>query len=181
MSRQRAEKTEYRAYYGTDRNAALQPQYVAVPKKKPQQQKKDKAVSKAAEQRALRSVAVAKCTALTLLVVTVAAMGFLVVTRTAEIYSNNRAIRSLANEKSDLEVMVRTVEKDGSVGGELNSYFEIAEELRLDYPTDENIITVVLPVAAEEAEAEETENKANIYDTVLDFISSLSRRIKSWV
>ena len=77
--------------------------------------------------------------------------------------------------------MVRTVEKDGSVGGELNSYFEIAEELRLDYPTDENIITVVLPAAAEEAEAEETENKANIYDTVLDFISSLSRRIKSWV
>ncbi len=178
MSRQRVGKTEYRVYYGTDRNAALQPQYVPQPKKK---QSNKKAVSKVKQEKAQRRAAVARCTALTMLVLCVAAMGFLVVTRNAEIYSNNRQIRALANEKTDLEIMINTVEKDGSVGGELNSYFDIAEnQLNLSYPEADNIVTVVLPAGSDTDVVEQAQEEADVFDAVLDWFSSLERRIKSW-
>lgn len=178
MSNKRAVKTEYRVYYGTDRNAALQPQYVAQPKKKVV---KKPAVSKVKQEKAQRRAAVARCTALTMLVICVAAMGFLVVTRNAEIYQNNREIRTLANEKTKMEIMINTVEKDGSVGGELNSYFDIAEnQLQLQYPEDSNIVTVVLPETNEEVVVEASQESDDVFDAVLDFFGSLERRIRSW-
>ncbi len=178
MSRQRAVKTEYRVYYGTDRNAALQPQYVPQPKKR---QTTKTNVNKIKQLKAQRKAAVARCTALTMLVMCVAAMGFLVVTRNAEIYQNNRQIRTLANEKTDLMLLINTVEKDGSVGGELNSYFDIAEnQLQLQYPQSENIVTVVLPAVSEEDNSQQVQEGGDVFDTVLDFFSSLERRIKSW-
>ncbi len=179
MSRQRADKREYRVYYGVDSNAALQPQYVPQPERKRKPEQKP-SVSKAREAKALRKLEVARCMALTMLVISVAAMGFLVVTRNAEIYSNNRQIRELAKEKAELQILVNTAEKDGSVSGELNSYFDIAEnQLALDYPTEDNIVTVVLPAmnVQEETQAQES---VNAYDMVLDFFSSLGRGIKSW-
>ena len=179
MSRQRVGKTEYRVYYGTERNAARQPQYVPQPKKK---KGAKPAVSKAKQAKAQRRAAVARCTALTMLVICVAAMGFLVVTRNAEIYSNNRQIRALANEKTDLEILINTVEKDGSVGGELNSYFDIAEnQLNLSYPEVDNIVTVVLPAASSDDDFEQEQEGEDVFDAVLDWFSSLERRIKSWV
>lgn len=178
MGNKRAVKTEYRVYYGTDRNAALQPQYVAQPKKK---EVKKPSVSKVKQEKAIRKAAVARCTALTMLVMCVATMGFLVVTRNAEIYQNNREIRSLANEKTKMEIMINTVEKDGSVGGELNSYFDIAEnQLQLQYPEDSEIVTVVLPAVSEEEVVEASQESDDVFDTVLDFFGSLERRIKSW-
>ncbi len=179
MSRQRANKREYRVYYGVDSNAALQPEYVLQPERKRKPEQKP-SVSKAREAKALRKFEVARCIALTMLVVSVAAMGFLVVTRNAQIYSNNRQIRELARAKSDLQILVNTAEKDGAVGNELNSYFEVAEnQLALDYPTEENIVTVVLP-AANVVEEVQVQESVNMYDAVLDFFSSLGRGIKSW-
>ena len=176
MSRQRADKREYKVYYGVDSNAALQPQYV------PQEERKQKpsTVSRAREQKAIRKLAVSRCVALTMLVVAVAAMGFLVVTRNAEIYSNNRQIRNLAKDRAELQILLNTAEKDGSVGNEINSYFEIAEnQLNLEYPTDANIVTVVLPDTYAE-ETPQVQESVDMYDAVLDFFSSLGRGIKSW-
>jgi hypothetical protein len=178
MGRERAVKTKYNVYYGTDRNAALKPQYVP----QPEERQRKRTVSKVKEAKAERNAAVAKCTALVMLVLCVAAMGFLVVTRNAAIYSNNRTIRTLANEKADLEIMINTAEKDGSWGGELNSYFDMAEnQLELSYPENDKIVTVVLPATVEpEVQTQEAEN-VNMYDAVLDWFSSLQRRIESWV
>ncbi len=177
MSRERAEnRRKYDVYYGVADNAALQPRYVPQPERKP----KAKPASKAREAKALRKLEFARFIALTMLVVSVAAMGFLVVTRNAEIYSNNREIRDLAKTKAELQILVNTAEKDGSVGNEINSYFEIAEnQLALDYPTEENVITVVLP-ASQVEEAPVVQESTNAYDNVLDFFSSLGRGIKSW-
>ncbi|MBE7091997.1 MAG: hypothetical protein E7365_02325 [Clostridiales bacterium] len=178
MSRQRAGKTEYRVYYGTDRNAALEPQYVPQPKKRQTTKANTSAIK---QQKAARKAAIARCTALTMLVMCVAAMGFLVVTRNAEIYNNNREIRALANEKTDLQLLINTVEKDGSVGGELNSYFDIAQnQLQLQYPEANDIVTVVLPSVSDDVVAEQTQEGEDVFDTVLDWLSSLERRIKSW-
>ena len=180
MNRQRADKSEYRVRYGVDSNAALQPEYVYEPQRK-QKPDVDKRKSKARAQKLQRKAEVAKYTAITMLVVTVAAMGFFVVTRNAEIYSNNRQIRSLANEKADLEVKLRTAEKDGSIGNEFNSYFEIAQdELQLTYPDESNIVTVVVPAATTQDEKVEVAMESNVFDTVLDWFGSLERRIKSW-
>ena len=179
MNRQRTDRRRYDVYYGVENNAALQPQYVPQPERKPKTSPAP--VSKAREAKALRKLEVARFVALTMLVVSVAAMGFLVVTRNAEIYSNNREIRNLAKTKADLQILVNTAEKDGSVGNEINSYFEIAEnQLALSYPTEENVITVVLPAVQEEAEPVVVES-TNTYDNVLDFFSALGRGIKSWV
>ncbi len=176
MNRQREDKRRYRVYYGVEDNAALQPQYVPQPERK----RKPNHVSKAREAKALRRLEVSRFIALTMLVVSVAAMGFLVVTRNAQIYSNNRQIRNLAKEKTELQILVNTVEKDGSVGNELNSYFDIAEkELSLNYPTEDNIVTVVLPAAYDE-EVTQTQESVDMFDAVLDFFSSLGRGIKSW-
>ena len=178
MSNKRAAKTEYKVYYGTDRNAALKPQYVAQPKKKQAQKPQ---VSKVKQEKAIRRAAVARCTALTMLVMCVAAMGFLVVTRNAEIYQNNREIRALASEKTQIEIKINTVEKDGSVGGELNSYFDIAQnQLQLQYPTENAIVTVVLPETNDEAVVEAVQEGDDVFDTVLDWFGSLERRIRSW-
>ena len=180
MSRQRAGKTEYKVYYGVDSNAALQPQYVPKKKERHEEDRKQ-SVSRAREAKALRRAEVAKCAAMTMLVICVAALGFLVVTRNAQIYSNNRTIRGLANEKTDLQIMINTAEKDGSVEGGLDTYFAIAEnQLALQYPTEENIVTVVLPSSTDEVSAEVTQEDANVYDAVLDWFSSLQRRIESW-
>ncbi|MBR6765516.1 MAG: hypothetical protein IKM06_03430 [Clostridia bacterium] len=177
MGRERAVKTKYNVYYGTDRNAALKPQYVP----QPEERVKKRTVSKAKEAKAERAAAVAKCTVLVMLVMCVAAMGFLVVTRNAAIYSNNRTIRSLANEKADLEIMLNTAEKDGSWGGDLNTYLETAEnELQLSYPDADKVVTVVLPAQTEAVQEAATEESVNVYDAVLDWFSSLQRRIESW-
>lgn len=172
-------RREYDVYYGVDSNAALQPQYAPKPQKQPQTEKK-RTVSKAREAKALRRLQVAKCAGLTLLVVCVAAMGFLVVTRNAEIYSNNRQIRALAQEKTDLQVLINTVEREGAVGGELNSYFDIAENrLELAYPNENNIVTVVVP-AAGATTADDEQAGVDMYDAVLDWFSSIGRGLKIW-
>ena len=176
MSKQRAVKSEYRVYYGTDRNAALQPQYVReeVRKNKPNTDQRRKA-------KAARKAEVALYARVTVAVIAVAAMGFFIVSRNAQIYSNRNEIQKLAKEKSELQVMIHTAEKDCSAGSELNSYFDIAQnELKLSYPDDERIVTVACAQAASEAEASENQTDINVYDTVLDWISSLERRIKSW-
>ncbi len=174
-----SKKREYDVYYGVDSNAALQPQYAPKPQRKPQTEKK-KTVSKAREAKALRRLQVAKCAGLTLLVVCVAAMGFLVVTRNAEIYSNNRQIRALAQEKTDLQVLINTVEKEGAVGSELNSYFDIAQtHLDLAYPNENNIVTVVVP-AANMGAADDVQEGVDMYDAVLDWFSSIGRGFKIW-
>ncbi|MBR2860543.1 MAG: hypothetical protein IKB86_01750 [Clostridia bacterium] len=179
MSKQRSSQTNYRVYYGTDRNAALQPQYVPQPERKRAPKKKTK--SQSAQKRQARKAEVARYTSLACLVVCVAAMGFLVVFRNAEIYSNNRQIRSLANEKTKLEIMLNTVEKDGSVGSELNSYFDIAQnQLHLQYPEQDDIVTVVCPAGTDCEDASANQENVNLYDSVLDWVSNVSRRIKSW-
>lgn len=176
MDRQRTNRRQYKTYYGVDSNAALQPRYVPQPERETKPAHK----SKVREQKAIRKLAVARCVALTMLVVAVAAMGFLVVTRNAEIYSNNRQIRTLAKDKVELQILLNTVEKDDSVGNEINSYFEIAQnQLALEYPEEENIVTVELPAAFTE-ETEEVQESVDMYDAVLDFFSSLGRGIKSW-
>lgn len=170
MSRQRADKSEYRVYYGVDSNAALKPQYVPQPKSDKKTQERKRREAKAA-----RRFAVLRCWAFTLCAMVVAAMAFLIVTRNAEIYSNNRQIRNLAKEKTNMQILINTVEKEGSAGNEINSYFEIAENrLGLQYPKEESIVKVVLPAAFEE-EVQETEESIDLYDAVLDFFSSLGK------
>ncbi len=177
MSKQ--SKKEYQVYYGVDSNAALQPQYAPKPQKKPQTEKK-RTVSKAREVKALRRAQVLQCASLTLLVVCVAALGFLVVTRNAEIYSNNRQIRALAKEKTELQVLMNKVEQEGAVGGELNSYFDIAENhLDLAYPAEDNIVRVVVPAAAQDV-TDDAQDSIDVYDAVLDWFSSIGRGFKIW-
>lgn len=170
MSRQRAVKSEYRVYYGVDSNAALKPQYVPKPKTDKDAEKRRRSQAKAE-----RKILNARCWSVILVAMVLAAMGFLIVTRNAEIYSNNRQIRSLAKEKTNMQILINTVEKEGSAGNEINSYFEIAEnQLGLQYPKEESIIKVVLPVAFEE-EVTETEESVDLYDAVLDFFSSFGK------
>lgn len=177
MSKQ--SKREYQVYYGVDSNAALQPQYAPKPQKKIQPDRK-KIVSKAREAKALRRAQVLKCTGLTVLVLCVAALGFLVVTRNAEIYSNNRHIRELAKEKTDLQVLINTVEQESAIGGELNSYFDIAQtHLELAYPEEENIVRVVVPVEGAE-NAENVQEGVDMFDAVLDWFSAIGRSFKYW-
>jgi len=179
MSKQRTAKTEYRVYYGTDRNAALKPQYIPQPQRK-KQTKQPKRQS-ASQAKAARKAEVARCIALVMLVVCVSAMGILVVSRNAEIYSNNMQIRTLANEKTNLEIQLNTAEKDASVGSELNAYFEIAQnELNMCYPEQSDIVTVTCPATVDADEGTNESASVNIYDTVLDWVGSLVRRIKSW-
>lgn len=170
-------KTKYRVYYGVDSNAALQPQYAPVPererhtKKQTSVHKKEKQAHKRQVRMFLRVSALAVC---------IAAMGIFVLSRNAQIYKNTKEIRSLAKEKSNIELMIRTAEKDCSVGSELNSYFEIAEDqLALTYPEDGAVITVNC-IKPQEKETPDIQESENIYDTVLDWVSSLERRIKSW-
>lgn len=180
MSKQRAEKTKYRVYYGVDSNAALQPEYIPQPQPRRKARTAPKKSTHARE-KALRKAEVAKYTALVVLVFCVAAMGFLIVTRNAEIYSNTQQIRELSKEKNNLEIMVNTAEKDFSTGSELNAYFDIAQsQLNLVYPEDDQIVTVVCPPSDEMDAASETQESVDIYDTLLDLISSLKRRIQSW-
>ena len=77
--------------------------------------------------------------------------------------------------------MVNTAEKDFSTGSELNAYFDIAQnQLNLVYPEDDQIVTVVCESSKEEETASEKQESIDIYDTLLDWFSSLERRIKSW-
>jgi hypothetical protein len=177
MSKQ--SKREYQVYYGVDSNAALQPQYAPKPQKKPQTETK-RTVSKAREVKALRRAQVLQCVSLSLLVVCVAALGFLVVTRNAEIYSNNRHIRELAKEKTELQVLMNKVEQESAVGGELNSYFDIAENhLELAYPAEDNIVRVVVPAVNGEV-TDDVQESVDVYDAVLDWFSSIGRGFKIW-
>ena len=57
----------------------------------------------------------------------IGAMGFFLLTRNAEIYSNNRQIRNLAKEKTNMQILINTVEKEGSAGNEINTYFNITQ------------------------------------------------------
>ncbi len=170
-----SEKTKYRVYYGVDSNAALQPQYAPIPEREKKTQQSARKKAKQARKAQLRTfVSVATLT------VCVAAMGIFVLSRNAQIYKNTKEIRSLAKDKSNIELMIRTAEKDCSVGSELNSYFEIAEDqLALSYPEDSAIITVSC-AKPQQNEQTEVQEEGNIYDTVLDWVSSLERRIKSW-
>ena len=109
MSKQRTSKTEYKVYYGVDSNAALAPQFA------PQKERKTapkKAPDRRAKEKAERKTAAKLCARVVVLSVTIAAMGFCVVQRNAEIYKNTRTIRDLAKEKVNLELQVRTAEKD---------------------------------------------------------------------
>lgn len=177
MSKQRTSKTEYKVYYGVDSNAALAPQFV------PQKERKTapkKAPDRRAKEKAERKAAVKLCTRVVVLSITIASMGFCVVQRNAEIYKNTRTIRDLAKQKVSLELQVRTAEKDCSAGSDLDSYFSTAEnQLALSYPEDDSVISVTVPAAAEEQGAQ-TQESGNFYDTVLDWLNSLERRIKSW-
>lgn len=168
-------KTEYKVYYGVDSNAALAPQFV------PQKERKSKKTpDKRAKEKAERKVAAKLCTRVVALSVAVAAMGFCVVQRNAEIYKNTRTIRDLAKDKVALELQVRTAEKDCSAGNDLDSYFNTAENrLALSYPADDSVISVAVPAVGEEQDAQ-TQESGNFYDTVLDWLNSLERRIKSW-
>ncbi len=178
MSKQRAEKTRYRVYYGVDSNAALQPEY--IPQQPRRKERTAPKKSTHAREKAQHKAEVAKYTALVMLVFCVAAMGFLIVSRNAKIYSNTQQIRELSKQKSNLEIMVNTAEKDFSTGSELNAYFDIAQnELNLVYPEEDQIVTVVC-ASSEEETASETQESIDIYDTLLDWFSSLERRIKSW-
>lgn len=76
---------------------------------------------------------------------------------------------------------MNTAEKDFSTGSELNAYFDIAQnQLNLVYPEDDQIVTVVCESSKEEETASEKQESIDIYDTLLDWFSSLERRIKSW-
>lgn len=179
MSKQRAEKTKYRVYYGVDSNAALQPEY--IPQQPRRKERTAPKKSTHAKEKAQRKAEVAKYTALVVLVFCVAAMGFLIVSRNAKIYSNTQQIRELSKEKSNWEIMVNTAEKDFSTGSELNAYFDIAQnQLNLVYPEDDQIVMVVCESSKEEETASEKQESIDIYDTLLDWFSSLERRIKSW-
>lgn len=170
-------KTDYRVYYGVDSNAALQPEYIPVPKKR-QEHKKEQSTH--AREKAERKASVKLCVRVVSVAVCIAAMGFCVVMRNAEIYRNTREIRSLAKETVNLELKVRTAEKDFSAGSDLNSYFDTAEnQLALAYPENGDVITVTVP-ADDGEQTPEIQESADIYDTVLDWISSLERRIRSW-
>ena len=178
MSKQR-ETTEYRVRYTTDRNAALQPEFIPQPERRRAPARKPRSHE---QQRALRKAEVARCTALVMLVCVVAAMGFFVVSRNANIYRNTQEIRALAKRQQELQVLVNTAEKDYSVGSELNTYFDIAQnQLNMSYPAESDIVTVVSAsaVAAEADEAVAAE--INVYDTVLDWFSSLGEGIRSWM
>ncbi len=170
MSRQRAVKSEYKVYYGVDSNAALKPQYVPQPKKDKKTEERKRHEAKAA-----RRFEVSRFMAFTMCAMVIAAMGFFLLTRNAEIYSNNRQIRNLAKEKTNMQILINTAEKEGSAGNEINSYFEIAEnQLGLQYPTEDSVIKVVLP-AATQAEVQEAQESVDLYDAVLDFFSSLGK------
>lgn len=177
MSKQRTSKTEYKVYYGVDSNAALAPQFA------PQKERKTapkKAPDRRAKEKAERKTAAKLCARVVVLSVTIAAMGFCVVQRNAEIYKNTRTIRDLAKEKVNLELQVRTAEKDCSAGNDIDSYFNTAEnQLALSYPEDDSVVSVAVPSVSEEQDAR-TQESGNFYDTVLDWLNSLERRIKSW-
>lgn len=172
-------KTEYRVYYGTDSNAALQPEYIPVPKReKRPEHKREQSIH--AKEKAERKASVKLCARVVSVALCVAAMGFCVVMRNAEIYRNTREIRNLAKETVNLELKVRTAEKDFSAGSDLNSYFDTAEnQLALAYPEDTNVILVTVPSESAE-QTPDTQESVDVYDTVLDWISSLERRIRSW-
>ena len=178
MNREREKNIRYRVHYGVDSNAALQPEYIPVKPQRKEQQRTQKRQQH--NQKLARKAEVSRYTAMAVLVVVVAAMGFFIVSRNAEIYSNNKQIRTLAKEKTNLEVMLNTVEKDLSAGSELNTYFDAAQnQLNLVYPDNDRIITAVCPGTQEEPQ-EQSDEAVNLYDTVLDWFSSLKRRIKSW-
>ena len=167
-------KTEYRVHYGTDRNAALKPQFVAKPQvKKPQPKKQPSA-------RALHKLEVKKYTAIAMVVVFVALGAFCLVSRHAMIYSNTTEIRRLAKEKVELQLQLNSVEKSYSETSEFNNYLEVAQsELNMVYPENDEIIQVVCPP---KANVEQTQNaeEINLYDSVLDWINALFRGNNSW-
>lgn len=170
MSRQRAGKTEYRVYYGVDSNAALKPEYVPEPKKDRKTQERKKHEVKVA-----RRFEVSHYVSLIMCALVIGAMGFFLLTRNAEIYSNNRQIRNLAKEKTEMQILINTAEKEGSAGNEINSYFEIAEnQLGLQYPKEDSVIKVVLPAASSET-VQDAQESVDLYDAVLDFFSSLGK------
>ncbi|MBP5661588.1 MAG: hypothetical protein J6X30_00335 [Clostridia bacterium] len=178
MSKQR-ETTEYRVRYATDRNAALQPEFIPQPERKRAPARRPQPRQ---QQKALRKAEVARCAALVMLVCCVAAMGFFVVSRNANIYRNAQEIRALAKRQQELQVLVNTAEKDYSVGSELNAYFDIAQnQLNMSYPAESDIVTVVSASAAAEEADEAVMEGVNVYDTILDWFSSLKEGIRSWM
>ena len=72
------------------------------------------------------------------------------------------------------------VEQESAVGGELNSYFDIAENhLELAYPAEDNIVRVVVPAMNGEV-TDDVQESVDIYDAVLDWFSSIGRGFKIW-
>lgn len=167
-------KTEYRVSYGTDRNAALKPQYIPVEKaKKPQAKKQPSA-------RAMHRLEVKKYTAIAMVVVFVALGAFCLVSRHAMIYSNTTEIRKLAKQKVELELQLNSVEKSYSETSEFTNYLEVAQrELNMVYPENDEIIQVVCPPIQAKEQPQNTE-EINLYDSVLDWINGLFRGNNSW-
>jgi len=177
MSKQRYSRTEYDAYYGVDSNAALQPQFAP----RPQPQKKPQHKSRVAEEKKLRKQQWAVFAASTMLALSVCAALFLVLSRSAAIYQNNIEIRKLAARKTSIETSINTVKKQMAEGGDLNAYFELAEnELALSYPDGNQIITVACNGAPEDEAVSDEESNSSLFDDAIDWLSSLERRFKNW-
>ncbi len=177
MSRQRPEK-DYDVYYGYNDNAALEPEY--IPRKKPRTETAAQRRERKKQAKAARKAELSRYAILTVLTVAVAAMGFFVVARNAQVYSNTQTIRSLAKEKQNIEIRINDVKKDYSEGSELNTYFDIAQNrLELSYPEDDMIITVMCAGETQD-DVSASEKHSDIFDKVVDWLSDFERRIKIW-
>ena len=180
MSKQTADNKKYRVYYGVDDNAALQPQYIEEEEEQKQQRQQERIASRRAAKIA-RKMEVRRYAALSILTVAVAAMGFFVVSRNAQIYNNNMQIRKLASDRENLEILSNTAEKDGAGKVDVNGFFDVAlNQLSMDYPSEEQVVTVVLPAVTDTQEPGTASAEVSVYDTVLDWLSSLNRRIRNW-
>lgn len=174
MENRRKHTTEYKVRYSTDRNAALQPEY--IPQHKPQTRTKNHAKHNS---KAQYRAEVRKYAALTGVVVVAAAIVFCVVYRNALIFRNAQQINKLAKERVNIELQINSVESTSSEASELNSFFEIAQDkLDMVYPESNEIVQIVCPAATQNTA--ETVTNVNSYDDILDWINGLFRGNNSW-
>ena len=164
-----------RVVYRTDRNAALAPEYI------PERPRREEQRSRHAQVKEARRTELAGFTVTVLLTLVVAALAFFVVSRNAQIFSNQQKIRALANERTEKELQLRRAEVDYFADSELNAYFDMAEnELALADPGANDIVTAVCPAVTEGLSDTEALPEQSVYDAVLDWVNALGRRIQSW-
>lgn len=174
----------YKVRYGTDANAALQPEYIPVPERKPKEQPRQRPrvlPQQKPQQKQQQQPRPAKRNSIKALLVLgisiTAVMAFAVVMRNSQIYENNRQIQNMGQEVSQVTYALNTAKQALSAQENMDDYLKYAsDELNMVFPESEDIVVIEVTPQQPQEDLTNTQKNGNIIDNILDWLNSLERR-----